>query len=303
MLRAIILTVLTCASVAVLTGCESKSNGGDQGRQMPNSPPVSDRAIPVGPARRGLLFGYYYSDGQQVAETADHTNLLHVASGGDWSTPEGRQGVISAALDRLRECKAAGLSAVVTMDFCGFAAVGDRRVYLGHEPARVEATNFLAQIRTAGLLEQVVALYTIDEPERESDVPAADLSAFCAVLRSLSPLPLAICYGDGRDYRAIGSHDWIGRDAYGESVYALTEPYDDLVSRLRPDQRTILFPGCASPWHEQPGPWYEFANADPRVVWLAPFNWLGWGNEPGLRHNPALQVAYRAIGKAIKEST
>ena len=259
---------------------------------------------PVGVVQKSAgpkYFGYFYSDEAQPAETADHCNLIHVPHVGEMG------------LAILRAAKAAGIGkAVISMDACGFTeAGGGRKVYRGPVTASQQSSDYLSAINKAGLLGMIVGMYTVDEPEREADVPADDLRSFCAALRGviaaweLPSTALAICYGSGdfggrgRDYRAIEAHDWIGRDAYDEGEGALGEPYDDLVARLRDDQRVILVPGCASPWRADPGPWLARAE-DERVAWLMPFDWTGYGGKlNGLRHNPALQPAYRAAGKAI----
>jgi hypothetical protein len=266
----------------------------------PVVPPV---VVPAGPR----YFGYFYSDDPQVAQTADHVNLIHIPSAGPewWPTP---QAIIDTAINRLNLARAAGITkAVLTMDFCGFRATGMRRTYLGTTRSRINTQFYLSQIESNGLSDMIIGLYTVDEPERDAQVPADDLASFCDDLRVVSAEfniapSLAVIYGDGgggwpQDYVAIGSHDWVGRNAYNEGEGALGAPFDDLKARLGPNQRMMLIPGCSRPWVADPNPWYDKMMAEPVVCWLCPFMWVG---SDGLGNNPGLQPAYRTVGQAIK---
>lgn len=299
---------LVVGACSFLAGCKG-SSGGNSAPSAPAAPPATPVvAGAIAPPRRGFDYGYFWSDDEQVLETADHTTIIHIPSGGAW-TDEGSQAIIDTAINRMKMAKATGINrAVLTMDFCGW--YGDHS-YRGSAEAYRRSADYLRQIAEDGLLEMVVGQYTVDEPEREADVSAEELTEFCGVLRdvnarfAISPA-LCIIYGDGtyggrgRDYRALAAHDWVGRDAYDEGAGALGEPYSDLAGRLAPNQRLILVPGVASPWKADLAPWYERAQADDRVVWLCPFDWVGYAGQPnGARHN-GMAAHCREYGKVIK---
>lgn len=289
MLRSLLLAGVCC----LLWGC-------GKGESRPSPPPQPSppgESQPIVPSRKGLFYGYWYADEKQPEETVDHCNIIHIPFGG------------IKGLDLLRVAKNAGFTnAVISMDMCGFELKEDKtRVYYGDAVTKYHTESYLQALKDAGLLDMIIGMYTVDEPERQSDVPAEDLAAFCAVLRIVSAefgvFPnLCVIYGDGRDYRAIDSHDWIGRDAYGEGDDALGEPLEDLMQRLRPDQKAILVPGGADPWRTNPHNWYTKAQESARVIWLCPFDWAGYDEqENGIRTN-GMAEAYRPYGKAIKEA-
>jgi len=270
---------------------------------------------PQPPGSRELLYGYFLADAAQPAQTADHVNVVHCPSGGDWSSTAGRQAVIDAQITVLRNARAAGIRrGVLTSDFAGFADLGGgRRQYLGQVEAQTRLEDFIWQVYKAGLLDMIVGLYTVDEPGREAQVPSGDLASFCADLRSVwknlfpptpPPMPkLCIVYGDEQDYRAIGAHDACGIDAYGQGIGVLSGLYQGMQSLMTAAQRTIILPGVASPWRENPGAWVDYALSVAKVWWVCPFDFIGYdGQANGARDNGMLPVC-RTAGMRVKALT
>jgi hypothetical protein len=240
----------------------------------PTAPPAS--------SRKGLLITPFGSDDAQPDETMDWTNALFAA----WGSDEQLAARISKA----------ALPAILDVSDCLFTP-GNPRRYLGDTLAGQRITARLDAVRAAGASANLVALYVIDEPEREAQVGAEEIAAACALCRSIAPgLALHICYGDGKDYRGVAFIDWAGVDAYGKGAGVLTDDVQALKAALRADQRLVLYPGGADPWRNDPRPFYDYAQSDPQVVAIVPFIWLA--EHQGIKIN-GMADAYRAIGQAI----
>ncbi len=241
--------------------------------------PITDAPKSSGPR----FFGYFGSDDAQVDETRDHTNLLFAAWGDD-ATLAAR--VNKAAMPAILDVSDCLFSTPMPRQFLADASANVRR--------RLKAMG--------GALPLVACLYVIDEPERESNVPASIIGVACDTCRAvarefgISPV-LHICYGDGQDYRGAEFVDWIGVNDYDGDALGKADRIE-----LQPHQRLVLYPGGADQWRNDPAPFYEYAQGNPAVVAIIPFIWVSpWGGtrNKGIKDN-GMADAYRAVGKAIK---
>lgn len=227
------------------------------------------------PQRNDLLFGYYYGSELAIVETRGHANL-------QWIPP-------GSIAETVRLVALAAPQRVVLM-------LPDS--YLGgvFRPGVVDhARALLAAIDPA----RIAALYPEDEPS----VSAEEIRRGNAALRTMMAgfgvsIPLAVIYGANGPYPGIETYDWVGLDNYEYGANVLTR-YAEL--HLRPEQRTMLVPGGADPWRQDPRLFLEYANANPQVVAIIAFIWLDFpapGVGRGIRSN-GLAPAYVAAAQAI----
>lgn len=271
----------------------------------PNPPPPA----PPGPSRDGLLFGYFGVQDGQIADTADHVDLVHIGSWGDWTTPEGRESMMVEMCRWGHEALAAGVHRLMfTLDWCLFTQTNPRKL-LPEATAVQRLTTFFNRLASEGLDANAFAWYLIDEPTiPEVNLSAAQLQTAIAEVKAtansqafaqLSNLPIvAIAGGAGSAQDVVQLFDWVGFDNYGSPIFTNGE-YDAFVAKLIPGQKIILVPGGDDPWREDPMPFYDQAQADPRVILIMPFKWFG---TEGIGAN-GMAPAYRAVGQRIKVTT
>lgn len=240
-----------------------------------DAPPPAPKVIPP-----DFLFGFFYCDMPQIAETASFVNYCHIP----YTAPAGIEMAIAAA--------AAGKRVILSVEDCGFTA----RRYIGGADAKRNLFSVLSAL--GGALGSVIALYTIDEPNIGLSIPEQDLTSFCDDCRFVFNRPLAVIYsGNNGERPAIYSHDWVGIDDYGKGI-GVIQQYDRL--NLRPYQRTIYVPLVAelgSDQRQYPQPWLDAV--DERCVAIAAFDYCGFDGKPnGLRDGPDdLKLAWAEAGK------
>lgn len=259
--------VAVCCSV-VLSGCGRES------------------ADPV--VRPDLYFGYYGDCPSCIAETRDHTSFTWVAG---WN---GTKGHIETIVERA--VLAAPTSTVIMLP--GMYVNG--RV----NPKAIEAARAIfTGLRDNGVLQAVVAVYPQDEPDLLGLTDAAvaeansQIRALMMEFVELDGVPLAVIYSNSRMQPGLSTYDWIGIDAYRLGKRVLDEPYERLRKRMRADQRLLLIPGGASPWEQDPAPFFKRATDDPRVVGVVAFIWFdnaAPGVGAGIRSN-GLADRYRRL--------
>lgn len=267
-------------------------------------PPPPPPPPPTGTSRGDLFFGYYA--GGAVLEFADHCNILHIGSWGDWETPGGRQVILDNFINQIQAALGHGIANVIlTLDWCVFTPTWQR---LPDAEARGNLRSFFNALDAQNLLWPVRAVYPVDEPDN-AGISNADMVAVNSMIRSvmseyvhLNYKPLAVTYGDrsgkGGPTPGIASFDWCGFDNYGAPIFTNGE-YDYFVSKLTPTQRTTILPGGSTPWKQDPTPFYNKAQADPRVVLIFPFMWFDNGGQQGVKTD-GMAPAYRAVGMPIK---
>jgi hypothetical protein len=226
--------------------------------------------------------------------------MAHIGSWGDWS-PAGRGMLTDVIVELAHSAVGNGIEKLImTLDWCLFTQTNPRRL-LPEAQAVQYLTDFATRLTNEGLAGHVHGWYTIDEPNiSEIGLSAADIATANNLIRATldGQLPLLCIYGnEGRygAYPGIASYDWVGFDNYGAPIFSNGE-YDNLVRQLSPMQHTIIVPGGASPWREDPRPFYDHAQTDGRVALIMPFKWFG---TDGIAVN-GMAPPYRAVGKLIK---
>jgi hypothetical protein len=236
---------------------------------------------PPSPQRTDLLFGYYGDCPTCIAETHDHINLYWVSN---WSG-------LAVTEQSLFNARVAGITHIV----------------LAVPTAEADARFYLTSLEVDGYLQNIDALYPVDEPDQlklsDSQVTATNamLRRVMADYPSLSKTKLAVIYSASSQRPGIASYDWVGMDDYNKGCEALGTEYASLKGLLRPDQRTMLVSGGASPWQQDPACFLEKANSDPQVIALIAFIWFdSWGGTDnlGIRSN-ATRKLYCDAGRKV----
>lgn len=239
---------------------------------------------PATTVRTDLLYGYYCSGENQVAETKDHVNLFMECSF------EGTEKTITSILE-------AKLPTVLSVSYLLFNENG-----VGHALAETYVRDHFNLFKARGALQYVKYLYPIDEPNNVTTL--AELTKAMTILKKiaaefpeLNGVRYATIYaGSKGDYIGIEMFDLVGVDAYDDRSGFLTGEYVRLLAALRPDQRTILVPGG---FHgENPTPWVNFAETHPEVEILMPFLWQSAALGVGIR-TLEIKQAYIDAGKYI----
>lgn len=264
----------------------------------PETPPPGN-----GPSRGNLLFGYFAGGG--VPEFAAHTNILFIGSWGDWVTPVGRQNILANYLAQMHAAEANGITRVIIVtDWCMFTP---QYAPLDDTTAVTQLRQFFDAINAAGYMGMVKVVYPMDEPD---NLPLTDAQVVASntLLRSvmdeysLLSAVLATTYGDragkGGPLPGVTSFNWVGFDNYGSPIFANGE-YASFLSRISPRQRTIILPGGADPWKQDPTPFYNHAQTDLRVAMIMPFMWFENGGTPGVQNNGMAPI-YISTGTKVK---
>ena len=121
--------------------------GGGNVPQAPETPTVP---------RTDLLYGYFGVVDQQIAETADHVNLVMIPDWGDWDTAQGITAIQLQQVAMLQEAKARGIGKAFLS--VGYLLFDSKFNYRG---AQLLA-NHRAYLAALGLDSMVVALYPVD---------------------------------------------------------------------------------------------------------------------------------------------
>jgi hypothetical protein len=215
--------------------------------------------------RTDLLYGYFGGVSLNVGQVEGHVNLYFA---GGWDPLE--------QLATLAQAKGAGIPAVI-LNVPAYGALG------GPAKPASELRFWLQRIKAAGLLERIVAVYPIDEPDtvREGNRSDAEVRAQNAVLRGvmaefpeLARAKLAVIYACDTGRRpGLASYDWVGCDHYPSGCGVLSGYITQLRQALGPEQRLILVPGGADPWRQDPACFENYAHGNAVVVALLPFIW------------------------------
>jgi hypothetical protein len=302
--REYLLLWLLVLVVLLVSGC----GGGGGSGATPTVEPPSPTRTPT-----DIAFTYFGALDNSVLETCDHVSAIMTGGWGDVSTLEHRQAIAATAIQQLQQAKACGVTkAIVMIDFICYAPLlGPHKLKplakaqyaaRGMENLAAELAAFFVALREAGVLDMVVALYPMDEPELYG-LDATTVSSVNTAIRGvlqgfpeLAQTKLAVVYSDNLDaLPGISSYDLIGLDAYGLGAAVLTERYGVLRTRLRADQRLILVPGGAEPWKTAPQPFLDYALANPAVAVIMAFVWFPYEGGRGIGAD-GMASAYRAIG-------
>jgi hypothetical protein len=247
---------------------------------------------PVPTPRTDLLYGYYGCADAQVAETKDHVNLLHE------SQFDGPDKCIQNILD-------ADVFTILDVS----SQVFDHGIV--KPTAETDLALFFGQLAARGALKNIKAIYPIDEPNNTT-TPVELAKAIALIkhasygFKDLAGVVLAVIYAADKPFICQESFDYVGFDDYSRKSSILRGQYQDLCASLLPFQKTILVPGGA--YGQDPTPFVNWAESDPRVAILMPFLWLderidpatgrGSVGAPGIRSG-ALKQKYIDAGKYI----
>jgi hypothetical protein len=245
----------------------------------------SGAIAPAPQLRTDLLTGYYGGNAASVLEVATHASLFWAA---EFYGPLEQMAALTHA-------KGAGIRHVIL-------SVPTHAHYQDLARGELEIRHYLDRLQAAGLLENVAAVYPMDEPDVHG-ITDAQVKAANAMYRrimagypGLAGKPLAVFYacGTGRRPGLSGDrreelYDWIGCDDYDRScsVLAPSAAVPDLLAAMRPDQRLLIVAGGSSPWRQDPACFAAYAHREPRVVALLAFLWqtTADGRYLGIREN------------------
>lgn len=275
---------LVLALCLLLAAC----GGGGGGGSAPVSGPVSPPPAP----RTDLWFAYFGHNAISVNETAQHTNLLWAA---DWAG-------VSEQIAALTHAKAGGITNAILMV---------PAYTMDPSAAEGEVRFWLQRLDNLGLLDIVIALAPIDEPNtpRAGNRTDAEVTAKNAMLRRvmeefprMKDRKLAVIYACNGDWPGIRSYDLIGCDHYDRGCGVLRGYYDELRGLMTQEQRLILVVGGASPWRQDPACFASYADSTPQVKLLLAFIWQTVTDEgntyAGIRDN-GMRKPYCDTGRVI----
>jgi hypothetical protein len=257
--------------------------GGGGSAPAPSSPAKPEQVF-----RKDLLFGYFGTwDGQQLAETAAHVNLVWI-------------GASSFASAQIEEARTRKVTQVV-LDVGPYLYTQHGDCLKPDPTAPGKLRTLFSELDTAQQLDLIIGLYTVDEPDKHCLSPDQVTLGNSVVRTAASEVqrtwPLLVIYGTaGRP--GLADYDIIGEDAYQEGARAM-----ERLDSVPPDKRLLLVPGGACPWQNDLQPFYDRAQSDSRVFAVIAFVWpnqYGGTNECGIR-SAASRAQYEALGTRIKE--
>jgi hypothetical protein len=268
--------------------------------------------LPVGQSRKGLRYGYYgyvdHADGASgpstTAETADHINLLFAMAWGDWTTFEGREALQQTLVHELVEAKALGIhEAILGVDYCVYTRDEAQTTYIARNPSDASSTlaSLFEALKAADVLDMVVALYPLDEPNSFTTVEQVTLvNQVCYNVMKVYGMdcPLGVIFAHEPDWEMAAAYrpGLICADEYDRGA-GIIDSYPAWQARLAPDQKLFACPGCAPKVGSVDiKPFNIYAQQHLDFWGIIPFDWWSPG---GIRDAVG---DCRAVGKAIKDA-
>jgi hypothetical protein len=250
--------------------------------------PAPQEALPA-TLRTDVEFTYYGDCDECLYETDAHTTLYWVFGWG----AQGVEGHLSEAVQK------------------------GKRVVLASVPAYPSGASnedavrgYFMRLDAMGLLQNIIALYPIDEPDKNVAAAAVVVQTNAMLRKVMAEFPalhntkLAAIYSCTGSFAGVESYDWVGCDDYGQGAGMLAGQYERMKARLtRPEQRIMLVPGGTSPWRTDPEPFYIRAMLDPKVVAIVGFLWRDYSRPngfDGIAVNPEMAAAYCRVGARVK---
>lgn len=274
-----LIAILALTGLYFLTGC-----GGGGAQYMP--------AKVVNP-RTGILYGYYGRDEAQCVQTAGHVNLVI----------EMRWDSLSDTIARMKEQP---LKTILGVEQDVWAS---NYTPLPVATAKANLENTFNQLKAAGVLNQVIGFYPIDEPDiwnaSDANVTAVNqtIREVAAQYPELKNAVLVVTYANTGRYPGLKSFNWVSVDDYPQGSNVLIgSAMTGLRSQMQPGQRLFLMPGGASPFKNDPTAFVRQAQSDPLVVAVIPFLWKDYEangkNNQGISSN-GLAAEYNAVGDEL----
>jgi hypothetical protein len=193
------------------------------------------------------IYCYYGEYADQLNEVKDHVQLYHVVP---WGQDQAK---------KIQECKEAGLPVMYSP--------------ANLDPERLRE-DFL-YLRTLGLLDQIKFLYPCDEPNFNPPPNIRQVKSVAAEFPELSDVKYAVIYaGTNQNWIDLHEYDYVGIDSYDRQEHVLNLDMLDLRKALLPSQKMILVPGGASPYHNDPRPFFKRALEDDKVGMVCAFAWF-----------------------------
>ena len=257
------------------------------------------------PPRTDLLYGYFSGSacGPYASEQQGHINLW-------WATDCMGSGVWANEMQNsLAAGRAAGATTAVLSLWSPVMVFGS--------DAETNARNWFTDLAATNALDgfSTIVIYPVDEPEQNKPgQPAVSdqemlqalqmLRGVIAGIPKLAQAKFGVFYNCNSGSRpGLSSFDWIGCDNYDAGCNAidqLTDPNGNF--QIRSDQRYMIIPGGADPWHEDPTCAVQKAQANSRIVAVVPFIWqtvTDQGNTyRGIREN-GMRSAYCQAGRTL----
>jgi len=239
-----------------------------------------------------LNYGYYLTWDGQVAETADHVNLLWVGG-----TSRGDDGDVA-------DMAAAKMPTMYDLSLHLFSGACGAKVL---KPLReIELQLLFKRLSDEGLLQYILAFIPQDEPDvcviNQADVLEANRNIRQAAGKYVGFAPkLAVVFAGVTRLHNIEDFDIVSFDLYSarSSIFKSGAEYSVLRARMRPGQYTMIISGGYEGWQQDPMPFFNFAETNPEVIAMISFLWLDMTDgTKGIRSLPN-RAAYCRIGKQI----
>src|SRR5574337_170851 len=236
LLRLIAALVTACS--VLLSAC---GGGGQDGGTI--GVPDSGTSIPNHgtPRTAPLRFGYFWLDGDQIAETADHVGYVFTQDSGDWALPQYDAFRAADTIVRLQQARQLGIKeAWVSIGWLVFTAHRGCTgyCYTPRPDAIPRLLAFREQLQAAGVDDMVTVLYPSDEPDSRGLSEQA-LAPLLTAIRAAWPVKLAVIYsGDNNRRPGLTTYDLVGVDHYDEGAGIL-----DHLPPITGSQQYLLVPG------------------------------------------------------------
>lgn len=253
--------------------------------------------------------GFYGLKGPQVKETKGFVNLLFECL---WDG-------LSGAIANMQEAQ---LPTVLDLNDVIFE--GPVRVHpKGHKDSSVHPRNLLPDaeaklraaldtIKEAGVLHLVKWFTPTDEPNLPENNAIDAIPEACDLIlkvaadyKELSDVGLWIVYYYDRPMDHIERFNVVSFNKY-KALSGIFEPggeYDQLVAKLRPDQRTAIFPGAT--YGQEPSYFLNAMNARSEILAIISFLWRqphGDKKAPGIVDMAEMRAKYESLGRVIVEA-
>ena len=181
--------------------------------------------------RTDLLYGYFNSKDNQVAQTKDHINLYMEGwyDGYDQSI----QNILNA--DKIT---------MLDVSWFTFVDTGGTFPRTVRPDAEAALRNMFTDLRNRGAINKIKYIYPLDEP---NNVVTLDIlkQGFAVIKKVVAEFPelngvkYVVIYAADKPYIGIDMYDIAGFDDYYKKSQVLGEPYQMLLNQLRPVYKTI----------------------------------------------------------------